>query len=480
MALLLALLAPCSLWATAPAHASTRLPGPAFFSTGLVDEDMFQSTDPTVRADWLGRARSIGSTWIRLRANWYQIAPSQRPANFRESDPAAPGYSWTRLDASLRSAAAAHQRVLLELVAPPLWALGPHAPKWAPIDSWRPNARDLGAFARALATRYSGAYPDPLLQGHRLPRVSNFQILNEPNLGLNLSPQWTKSPKGVYIPTGAYIYRSLLNAGYRNIKAVQPHAVVVIGGLAPYGDPVHVHTPPRYLNRMPPVVFLRELLCLRGARLKPEKCPQPAHFDGLDHHPYGLSPTVHAISPNDAAVPDIGRLTRIIRAARRLHRVLPRRPKSLWVTEIDWDTNPPDPNSRVSLSTQARYLSLAFYELWRQGVSHVFWFLLRDAPYTGPLRGSGLFFLGGKPKPGASAFRFPFVAQRKRRLTTVWGRSPRPGRVLVQRRVHGAWRTVRSLRTTRGEVFYATLRLKPRLLLRAVQHGVASLPYRSG
>ena len=367
--------------------------------------------------------------------------------------------------------------MLLELVAPPLWALGPNAPKWAPIDSWRPSARDLGAFARALATRYSGRYADPLLPGRRLPRVTNFQILNEPNLGLNLSPQWTKSPSGTYIPTGAQLYRGLLNAGYRNIKAVQPRAVVVAGGLAPYGDPVHVHTPPRYLNRMPPVVFLRELLCLHGARLKPERCPHPAHLDGLDHHPYGVSPTVHAISPNDAAVPDIGRLTRVLRAAQRLHRVLPRGPKSLWVTELDWDTNPPDPASRLSLTTQARYLSLAFYELWRQGVGHVFWFLLRDAPYSGPLRGSGLYFLNGRAKPSASAFRFPFVAVRRHGATIVWGRSPRRGQVLIQRRTGGTWRTLKRLRTRGGGIFYASLRLRRHLLLRAVQRGVDSRPF---
>jgi hypothetical protein len=41
---------------------------------------------------------------------------------------------------------------------------------------------------------------------------------------------------------------------------------------------------------MPPVTFLRELLCLHGDRLRRESCPQPAHFDALDIHPYTLRP----------------------------------------------------------------------------------------------------------------------------------------------------------------------------------------------
>src|SRR5205085_6547447 len=98
-------------------------------------------------------------------------------------------------------------------------------------------------------------------------------------------------------------YRSLLNAAWANIKAVQPHAYVLAAGLAPYGYP------PGF-NWMQPVQFLRELLCLHGAGLHPERCPNRAHFDAIDIHPYSLRPTIHAFNRDDVSVPDLGRLSR--------------------------------------------------------------------------------------------------------------------------------------------------------------------------
>ncbi len=446
------------------------MPGPATFATGLVDEAMFQNPSAAVRTQWLARARRIHSTWIRLRANWFLIAPTDRPRGFQPSNPRSEGYDWTTLDASLRSAATARQNVILQLVAPPRWALGRHVPARTPPDTWRPNATAVGAFARALATRYSGRFPDPLFPGRRLPRVTHFQIWNEPNLPTYLSPQWTRRRDGSWAPASPSIYRRMLNAGYANIKAVQPHAVVLAAGTAPYGDPTGK-------GRMYPVVFTRELLCLHGSRLAPERCPRPAHLDGLDHHPYSLTPTLRARVTGDVSVPDIWRLTRILHAAQRRHRVLPRGPKSIWVTEIDWDSNPPDRHSRVSLAAQARYLALAFYELWHQRVGHVLWFLIRDAAYRN-LTGAGLYFHSGRAKPAVAAFRFPFVAlARGHGAVLLWGRAPHGGYVTVQRRRHGTWSRIARIRTTRGGVFYAHRTLGRHRLLRARQGATASEPF---
>ena len=241
---------------------SRALPGPAAFGTGLVDEAMFQSPDPATRNLWLGHARSLGSSWIRLRANWDLIAPARRPRGFRASDPRTSGYSWTSLDASIRSADAAHQHVLLQLIAPPAWALGAHAPRRAWPGTWKPRRAAVGAFARALAVRYSGRFADPLRAGRALPQVGTFQIWNEPNLRRYLSPQWTRGRHGGWVAASPVTYRSMLNAAYANIKAVQHHAIVLAAGTAPYGDPPGV-------ERMTPVTFWRELLCLHGPRSRP-------------------------------------------------------------------------------------------------------------------------------------------------------------------------------------------------------------------
>ncbi len=447
--------------------ASRAIPGPTAFGTGVVDETMFHSPDPATRTTWLVRARSLGSSWIRLRANWDLIAPARRPRGFRASDPHASGYSWTSLDASIRSADGAHQHVLLQLIAPPAWALGAHAPRSAWPGTWKPQPAAVGAFARALAVRYSGHFTDPLQPGRRLPHVSAFQIWNEPNLRRYLSPQWTRRRHGGWVAASPVTYRSMLNAAYANIKAIQHHAIVLAAGTAPYGDPPGV-------ERMTPVTFWRELLCLHGPAMTPERCPHPAHLDGLDHHPYGLTPTRHAANPEDVGVPDLGRLTRILRTARRRHRIRPAGPKSVWVTELDWDANPPDRNAQISQSTQARYLALAFYELWRQGVGHVLWFLIRDVP-SGVLTGAGLYLMSGAAKPVTGAFRFPFVAVPAGRSRLVlWGRAPHRGTVTISERMHRRWHSVRRVTANRGGVFFVRVSRSRPALMRAQQGPITS------
>ena len=138
-------------------------------------------------------------------------------------------------------------------------------------------------------------------------------------------------------------------------------------------------------------------------------------FDVYDHHPYDIKgPTHPALNADDATVPDVSKISRVVRAAERAGRVLPRGPKPFWTTEISWDTNPPDPNG-VPIQTQARWLEQAMYVLWRQGVSNVLWLQIRDSPPIPSYAASyqaGLYYLGGGAKPAATAFRFPFVTNR--------------------------------------------------------------------
>ena len=65
-------------------------------------------------------------------------------------------------------------------------------------------------------------------------------------------------------------------------------------------------------------------------------------------------------------------------------------------------------------------------------------------------------------KPGFYAFRFPFTAYTKRGVAQVWGLAPDPGRVLIQRRRGGRWRTIARLRTRPGRMFFKPMRLPAR------------------
>jgi hypothetical protein len=438
--------------------------------TGFADQFAFQYTSAPVASTWLARAEALGSSYVRLVASWKSIAPARLRPGFQAASAADPRYSWSSLDAQVEGAAAHGQHVVLMIFAAPTWAQGAGAPSSVIPGTWRPSPSALGAFAHALAQRYSGRFPDPLHPGQSLPRVIYYQAWNEPNLPIDLGPQWARGSGGQWIPASPYLYRRMLNAVYFNVKAVQPSDYVIAAGTAPYGDAPGV-------NRMAPVVFLRELLCLSGPGLKPESCPNPAHFDALDHHPYSLTPTLHAYSPESVSVPDLGRLRAIVRVAERTGRALPAGPKPLWVTEIAWSSNPPDPLA-IPDALQARYLALTFYEFWRQGVTHAFWLLIRDYPYKS-LTGSGLYFQNGTPELSARAFRFPFVAlPGPRGMVTLWGHAPGPGTVEIERAANGhGWRPLTSLAATAGGIFYARLRLGSHLVLRARLDNVASLGY---
>ncbi len=177
----------------------------------------------------------------------------------------------------------------------------------------------------------------------------------------------------------------------------------------------------------------------------------------LDHHPYGIfGPTWHALDAGDVAVPDIVKLTRVLHAAETLGTVLPSGHKQVWVTEISWDTKPPDP-SGVPIATQARWLEQSFYVLWRQGVDTVLWWQLADAPpipnYASTYQ-AGVYFLNGDPKPGATAFEFPFVATRVQGSSYVlWGIPPASGPVTIEALGSHVWHAILTIRGQAHRIF---------------------------
>jgi len=242
---------------------------------------------------------------------------------------------------------------------------------------------------------------------------------------------------------------------------------------------------------MDPAYFTRALLCVSGRRRpRPVRCSGgPVRFDTLAHHPYpGGSDRRKALNPDDVVVPDLGKLTRPLRAAIRGGKVRPRRAKQLWATEISWDSSPPDPRG-VPLHRHARYVQGAFYTLWRQGTDVVTWFRLRDeARGRGFEFGlqSGIFFRGAtvaqdRPKPlSFRAFRFPFTAYRRRGVAQLWGLAAGRGRVAIERRRGGAWRRLTTLRARGDRLYFAKRRIRKGTLLRARQGSETSLSWRIG
>lgn len=445
-------------------------------TTGFSGDNLLTAGSSSRRAVWLQRAVHEGAGFIRVGIDWSQVAPAQRPTGFDPANPASRGYRWGPADAVIRQISARGLRVLVQISDAPRWAEGASMPSNAEAGTWKPNAVQFADFAEAAARRYSGTFPDPLHRGQFLPRVVYWQAWNEENLAFYLSPQWVRQD-GHWVAASPNIYRNMLNGFYTAVKSVNPSNVVVMGGTAPFGDP------PGY-SRMRPVTFDQDLFCI-GSTLKLTSCPGPVYLDAVDHHPYNYGPpTTKAYYADDAAVPDVWKITRLLDAGVRAGTVLPDNPKQVWVTEIAWDSDPPGKGvGSVSLAKQARYLEQGLYLLWHQGVTTIMWLQIRDsAPrhhQDDAFPWSGLYFLSGKAKPAATAFRFPFVTNRLNAGTVqAWGRAPVAGTLTISRREkHGGWQPLEHLQVAVQQVFLTTLHLDGGATLRAQVDGQASLSW---
>jgi len=414
--------------------------------------DSVYTADPAERDAWLDRTAAVNATILRIEIGWPAPDTATKPAGFNARNPADPHYDFSRADASIVAARARGLQVLASFSRAPRWVDGSGRPASVTPGTWKPSPSALEDYGAALARRYSGSFPDPARPGRMLPKVEAFQVWNEPNLNVYLNPQWkgkrAESPR---------LYRRMLTGFYRGVKSVSSAPLVVTAGTAPFGDRPGG-------NRVMPARFVRELLCLRRGhkgRLRTSSCSQPARFDVLSHHPYSVGkPRRKALNADDVSIPDIGKLTRLLRFAERKRRALPHKRHRMWVTETSYDSSPPDPNG-VPLTTQARYLEEAFYLLWRQGIQTITWFQVRDqapVPSFAETNQSGVFFRDGRPKPSAVAFRFPFVVERaSRRKLRAWGRSPLAGRVTIERLRGGSWRTLRTVQVARSATFLVRL-----------------------
>jgi hypothetical protein len=449
--------------------------------TVLLDEEE-QDRDPAYT-----RIRATGASVVRIPVNWAALVNPDPPVGFDPRDPASPAYDFARIDSAVRAAAAAGLAPLLVVTHAPNFAEAPNPWRYAFPGSWAPNPAAMEAFAAALASRYDGSFPDPLEPGRALPRVALLQAWNEPNLARYLAPQWVVS-HGRWSPFSPLLYRQLLNGFYAGVKSAAPTDVVISAGVAPNGDPAG-------LGRMAPVTFLRELLCLQVAR---PICPEPPHFDVLAFHPLSVGdPDLPAVSSLDVSISDAAKITGLLRRAERLHTALPAGPKPVWVTELNWESDPPNPHG-VPGRLQALWISRALHRLWIAGVQLVDWQFLID-PYPGLVAGTtvagtveyqrpaGLYSPGvvdgqsdpadARPKPFLRGFAFPFDPLRiNRRRVRVWALLMRPGqRILLQRRARaGEWRTIVRLHADRHAVLNVLVKLSGSAQLRLVSGMLSS------
>jgi hypothetical protein len=135
---------------------------------------------------------ALGTHWVRMFATWPDLEP--QPGTF--------AVNWLNYYEQTFRSLPKGTKVLLDVVDTPSWESGSsdeHAPP--------ANPNDYAAFVASLAQRWAG-------------KVSAFEIWNEED-----SPSWWS---GAPNPAA---YTQLLKAAYPAIKAADPSATVVLGGL---------------------------------------------------------------------------------------------------------------------------------------------------------------------------------------------------------------------------------------------------------
>jgi hypothetical protein len=286
----------------------------------------------------------LGVGWVRSFAPWNSYEPARGQLNqplVHELEEGIAGLP-------------AQTKVILDLVGTPRWESGSSDPNTAPR-----NPTDYARFAGAMAKRFAG-------------RVAAWEIWNEEDA----SSWWAGGPN-----PGAYT--KLLQDAHGAIKAADPSATVLLGGLT--GNDYE---------------FL-EALYQHGAK---------GSFDAAAVH---TDTACNDVSPYEALHngPNDPRINRwAFLGYRTMHEVMLAHGDSspIWMTELGWNTSPGlcksgrwagQKPAGVSLEDQALFLRQAYHCLAQDPYVPVgIWYDLQETESSG-LGGYGLFDQSLQPKP---------------------------------------------------------------------------------
>jgi hypothetical protein len=289
--------------------------------------------------------KALGTHWARMFLTWPDIEPARGVY----------AANWIAAYEQAFSQLPAGTKVLLDVVDSPQWETGSSSAKSPPA-----NPQDYAAMLGMLASRFGG-------------RVAAYEIWNEEDA----PAWWTGAPD-----PGAYV--QLLRAAYPAVKAAEPRATVVLGGLT--GNDFQ---------------FLEGVYAAGGK----------GSFDAVGVHTdtacNRLSPYVFLRSEDHRMIADS------FLAYREVHGVMIANgdDKPIWMTEMSWRSSlatcaegawAGKALAGVGERTQSRYLRQAYHCLAQDRYVQVaLWFPVRD---EGSLL-SGLVRADGSRKPSFAAMR---------------------------------------------------------------------------
>ncbi len=292
----------------------------------------------------------LGVGWVRGFVPWTEFEPTQGHLNEGAISALESG-----LDALPKGT-----KVILDVVNTPQWESGSSNPVMPPHDP-----SDFGHFVGAIAKRLAG-------------RVAAWEIWNEEDDSL----WWASGPNPA-------AYTALLKSAYPAIKAADPHAKVVLGGLT--GNNYE---------------FLSQLYA-DGAK---------GSFDAVGVHTDLICNRVspYEILRNGRTDQRINRWAFL--GYKTVHEVMLANgdDSPIWMTELGWSTSTQECDfgagagqglAGVSPEQQAAFLSQAYHCLTQDPYVQVgIWFGLQDTePFNGPRSSYGLLNSNLLPKPAYGA-----------------------------------------------------------------------------
>jgi GH35 family endo-1,4-beta-xylanase len=306
-----------------------------FLANGISVGAISSMTTETANEEFNGIERA-GFSWVRFDFSWSSVQPANSSS-----------YNWGLYDILVTSASQHHLKVLGILDSTPSWAVI----NGCQTKCGTEDATDFSSFAAAAAERYKGT-------------VNDWEIWNEENT----ADYWSPSPS-------AEQYAKLLIAAYPAIKAVNPDAYVVLGGMggaqASNSD-------------VDGVQFLQQLYA-DGAG---------SSFDAVGYHPYTFPET-----PLDANTA----WSEMDETAPSLRSVMTANgdgSKQIWITEYGAPTDGPS-GSYVSQASQS-LMALEAYNYVRNTswAGPLFWYTYQDSGISTTTNQNffGLVKANGSPK----------------------------------------------------------------------------------
>jgi hypothetical protein len=302
-------------------------------STGVV---LFTGKATSVDADIAGIA-DTGAKWIRTAIRWDLVEPDSPSAD-----------DWTRADQIVNQSRSHGLDIVLDINGTPKWA----GNAGAGTAEFPRDLQTYATFAGKVAGRYKGT-------------VKAFELGNEPN--------HVKS----FAHPDAAVYAQVLKLSYPMIKAADPGALVLTGGLGGNNDKK---------GNIPGDVFLADLY----------KAGAKGFFDAVSYHPY----TYPLLPSDDKGTRGWSRML----AARQTMVDNGDGAKQIWVTEFGAPTAGPNP---VSQEQQAAIMHDA-YRLWAgySWAGPLCWFDYRDKGTDTSNHGNffGLYTNDDRPKLALTQF----------------------------------------------------------------------------